>query len=444
MFIFVLCLSGCGSAEETSVYSTKVYELEEEAAALVTNPSAEYVMAALHQLESVIGIEQDPNPGEGEKEESKGEECIARIYFTSSLVEQSSFEEDSILEKGTRAGGSIDVYANVEDAIARDEYLHGFDDNWLLNSGGHAVAGTIVIRTSAKLDEDEQIALTDSIVAALTSGEITEDVINLALVEIAEEEASRIKAIEDKKAAEAASKEAEKESKAIEAAKIKIGTDSKDFSNMNYEEVIQLLKKEGFTNIVEKPEVIEFDINKDLKCSEITIGGNSNFSVSDKFNPDDEIVVTYYSGALASAPDDWTNLLEKHYEDVQKQFKDAGFTNISCVAHEIDYNEGNVFEGSVVNIAIGPTGSVCTFEKGEQWYTNVEIRIDYRVKPAPTPEPTPAPTPEPMPSVLVWLSATGSKYHSNNNCGKMNPSKATQVTEAEAISLGMEKCSKCW
>lgn len=83
----------------------------------------------------------------------------------------------------------------------------------------------------------------------------------------------------------------------------------------------------------------------------------------------------------AGAPDDWTNLLEKHYEEVKKQFEDAGFTNITCVAHEIDYNENTVFEGSVVNIAIGENGEICTFEKGEQWAKDIKIRIDYRVKP---------------------------------------------------------------
>ncbi len=85
---------------------------------------------------------------------------------------------------------------------------------------------------------------------------------------------------------------------------------------------------------------------------------------------------------MAGAPDVWTNLLEKHYEEVKKQFEDAGFTNVTCVAHEIDFNENNVFEGSVVNIAVGENGETCTFEKGEQWPKDIKIRIDYRVKPA--------------------------------------------------------------
>lgn len=45
---------------------------------------------------------------------------------------------------------------------------------------------------------------------------------------------------------------------------------------------------------------------------------------------------------------------------------------------------------------------------------------------------------------MVWLSATGSKYHSRNNCGRMNPNKATQVSRSYAESAGYDACSKCW
>lgn len=46
-------------------------------------------------------------------------------------------------------------------------------------------------------------------------------------------------------------------------------------------------------------------------------------------------------------------------------------------------------------------------------------------------------------STLVWLSATGDKYHTINNCGNMNPDKARQVTKAKAEADGKEPCSKC-
>ena len=44
----------------------------------------------------------------------------------------------------------------------------------------------------------------------------------------------------------------------------------------------------------------------------------------------------------------------------------------------------------------------------------------------------------------VWLSATGTKYHRHNNCGTMNPNKATKVSVAEAKRRGMTPCKKCF
>lgn len=67
--------------------------------------------------------------------------------------------------------------------------------------------------------------------------------------------------------------------------------------------------------------------------------------------------------------------------------------------------------------------------------------------PEATPEPTAAPVVEEKPEIqeqMVWLPATGEKYHSIPNCGRMNPDKAREVTKSEAESRGYEACSKCW
>ena len=45
---------------------------------------------------------------------------------------------------------------------------------------------------------------------------------------------------------------------------------------------------------------------------------------------------------------------------------------------------------------------------------------------------------------MVWIPATGEKYHSIPNCGRMNPNKASQITESEAIARGYGPCSKCF
>mgnify|MGYP002674380092 FL=1 len=47
-------------------------------------------------------------------------------------------------------------------------------------------------------------------------------------------------------------------------------------------------------------------------------------------------------------------------------------------------------------------------------------------------------------SELVWISATGSKYHSINNCGSMNPDRATQITRKQAEEMGYSACKLCW
>lgn len=44
----------------------------------------------------------------------------------------------------------------------------------------------------------------------------------------------------------------------------------------------------------------------------------------------------------------------------------------------------------------------------------------------------------------VWLSETGEKYHSIDHCGQMNPNKARQVSLEYAISVGYDKCEKCF
>lgn len=45
---------------------------------------------------------------------------------------------------------------------------------------------------------------------------------------------------------------------------------------------------------------------------------------------------------------------------------------------------------------------------------------------------------------MVWITATGSKYHNKNNCGQTDPSKASEISRTEAESRGYEPCKKCF
>ena len=103
--------------------------------------------------------------------------------------------------------------------------------------------------------------------------------------------------------------------------------------------------------------------------------------------------------------------------------------------------------------------AILNIQKSENDTTSIEESIIPTKKPVetakptskPTPEPTPKPTPKPTPepteepipqSQVVWLSRTGTKYHSNPNCGNIkNPIKSTLD---EAIASGREPCKKCY
>lgn len=43
---------------------------------------------------------------------------------------------------------------------------------------------------------------------------------------------------------------------------------------------------------------------------------------------------------------------------------------------------------------------------------------------------------------IVWIPASGSKYHSNSSCSNMN--NPTQVTLSEAQNMGLTPCKKCY
>ncbi|MBQ9991776.1 MAG: MBL fold metallo-hydrolase [Lachnospiraceae bacterium] len=103
-------------------------------------------------------------------------------------------------------------------------------------------------------------------------------------------------------------------------------------------------------------------------------------------------------------------------------------------------------EGSSAPAASSQTTSNQSAPLASQMATEQTAPTPSEQTPASTPEasPEPAPAAEPATGTLVWKSATGEKYHSINNCGRMNPAKATQITKEQAESMGLGPCSKCY
>ena len=138
----------------------------------VVNPSEEFVMQRILTVDDVadaraVTEDQDPN---GNLHKAGG--YTSTIYFESKTVNQSDVYvsgeyADVLIDKGTDAGGAIEVYENVEDAEKRRDYLATFDGTIFAN-GTHTVIGTVLVRTSKELTATQQIELEQKVIDALT------------------------------------------------------------------------------------------------------------------------------------------------------------------------------------------------------------------------------------------------------------------------------------
>ena len=138
----------------------------------VVNPSEEFVMKRILTVNDVadaraVTEDQDPN---GNLHKAGG--YTSTIYFESKTVNQSDVYvsgeyADVLIDKGTDAGGAIEVYENVEDAEKRRDYLATFDGTIFAN-GTHTVIGTVLVRTSNELTATQQKELEQKVIDALT------------------------------------------------------------------------------------------------------------------------------------------------------------------------------------------------------------------------------------------------------------------------------------
>lgn len=138
----------------------------------VVNPSEEFVMQRILTVDDVadaraVTEDQDPN---GNLHKEGG--YTSTIYFESKTVNQSDVYvsgeyADVLIDKGTDAGGAIEVYENVEDAEKRRDYLATFDGTIFAN-GTHTVIGTVLVRTSNELTATQQKELEQKVIDALT------------------------------------------------------------------------------------------------------------------------------------------------------------------------------------------------------------------------------------------------------------------------------------
>ena len=138
------------------------YEVTESNIVLVSNPTEQYIVDALRKIDGVIEISpategHDPNRLLGK---DGGASCV--VFFSYSKIDQESISGNNVIDKGTDAGGCIEVFRTVKDAKDREKHLGIFG-----LSGSHVIIGTTIVRTSYKLSYEEQDELEDHICKAL-------------------------------------------------------------------------------------------------------------------------------------------------------------------------------------------------------------------------------------------------------------------------------------
>lgn len=131
-------------------------------------PKQDFVQQKLKSIDAIKDIEAVTEENNPDGMLNKDGGYYGCLYFTTILIDENSIPGKSIVDKGTDAGGAVELYSSLEDAKKRCEYLASFDGT-ILTTGSYVLIGTMVIRTSFKLDDNEQYQLTDSIIKAMTT-----------------------------------------------------------------------------------------------------------------------------------------------------------------------------------------------------------------------------------------------------------------------------------
>ena len=130
-------------------------------------PTQESIINELNKIPNVVAIEAATEYNDPNGQLNKDGGYIAHIYFSVDVIKQDDVYGITLVEKGTEAGGSIEIYRNQQDAEKRNTYLTTLDGT-ILSSGSHKVVGTCVVRTSDILTASLQNILENNLEKMLT------------------------------------------------------------------------------------------------------------------------------------------------------------------------------------------------------------------------------------------------------------------------------------
>lgn len=132
----------------------------------ITKPEESWIIDRVKTIDGIVDIQAVTEDNDPNGQLNKEHGYTSCVYFTLKGNEK-KVKGKTAIEKGTDGGGAIEVYENIEDVKNRCEYLGQFEGT-LLYSGSYVAVGTMVIRTSYLLNNEEQFELTNDVIEKLT------------------------------------------------------------------------------------------------------------------------------------------------------------------------------------------------------------------------------------------------------------------------------------
>ena len=201
----------------------------------------------------------------------------------------------------------------------------------------------------------------------------------------------------------------------------------------HFSEVEKQLRDLGFSNIKYNASKMNHDLeeNFDGRVVGVHFNGEWEFEAGDYFEPNTAIIISYVVDMGIAVPATSEMCKGMQYADVVKLFTDAGFTNVTAYPLHPDDTTGLV-DGSVRFVSIDYDDS---FAENAKFEPDVVVEVYYH-------DLTSGDSGEDnTDTTMVWVSETGSKYHSSKYCSDMeNPA---EVSKERTEQMGYTPCKKC-
>ena len=143
--------------------------------------------------------------------------------------------------------------------------------------------------------------------------------------------------------------------------KISIGSNNAQYVGQDYNNVVDSLKEDGFTNV--QTEEVKTGWAKGNSVISVMINNSTSFEIGQTYEPGVKIVVKYSSNDRVEVTNRFKDWKTTNYSTVQSALKSAGFTYVTVVAKDTSDKSQNQMIASLTFNGEAYTGGDCFLQK---------------------------------------------------------------------------------